>query len=116
MMDNTALRRAVRLTLIAAATSTVGLTPVYAQDKAEELEMIVVTGSRIAKRDAVAESPILTLDAEAIADSGFVTAEQFLNTMPQITPGVSSQSNNPSSNGRAFIDLRGLGSNREACR
>jgi len=112
MMDNTALRRAVRLTLIAAATSTVGLTPVYAQDKAEELEMIVVTGSRIAKRDAISESPILTLDAAAIADSGFVTAEQFLNTMPQITPGVSSQSNNPSSNGRAFIDLRGLGSGR----
>jgi outer membrane receptor protein involved in Fe transport len=111
-MDNTALRRAVRLTLIAAATSTVGLSPVYAQDKAEELEMIVVTGSRIAKRDAIAESPILTLDAEAIADSGYVTAEQFLNTMPQIVPGISSQSNNPSSNGRAFVDLRGLGSGR----
>ncbi|MCM2310616.1 MAG: TonB-dependent receptor [Steroidobacteraceae bacterium] len=111
-MENTALRRAVRLTLIAAATSTVGLAPVYAQDKAEELEMIVVTGSRIAKRDNVSESPILTLDAEAIADSGYVTAEQFLNTMPQIVPGISSQSNNPSSNGRAFVDLRGLGSGR----
>lgn len=112
MMDNTALRRAVRLTLFAAATSAVGLTPVYAQDKSEELEMIVVTGSRIAKRDNVAESPILTLDAEAIADSGYVTAEQYLNTLPAITPNLSSQSNNPSSNGRAFIDLRGLGTNR----
>lgn len=112
MMDNTALRRAVKLTLIAAATSTVGLTPVYAQEKAEELEMIVVTGSRIAKRDNIAESPILTLDSEAIAESGYVTAEQFLNTLPAITPNLSSQSNNPSSNGRAFIDLRGLGTNR----
>jgi outer membrane receptor protein involved in Fe transport len=112
MMDNTALRRAVRLTLIAAATSTVGLTPVYAQDKAEELEMIVVTGSRIAKRDAIAESPILTLTSEAIADSGYVTAEQYLNTMPQLTPNIGSQSNNPSSNGRAFVDLRGLGTGR----
>ncbi len=35
-----------------------------------------------------------------------------MNTIPQIVPGISSQSNNPSSNGRAFIDLRGLGSNR----
>ena len=112
MIDNTALRRAVRLTLFAAATSTVGLTPVYAQDKSEELEMIVVTGSRIAKRDNVAESPILTIDSGAIADSGYVTAEQFLNTLPAITPNLSSQSNNPSSNGRAFIDLRGLGTNR----
>jgi outer membrane receptor protein involved in Fe transport len=41
-----------------------------------------------------------------------VTAEQFLNTLPAITPNLSSQSNNPSSNGRAFIDLRGLGTNR----
>lgn len=112
MSDNSALRRAVRLTLVAAATSAV-MAPAYAQDRSsDELEMVVVTGSRIAKRDAVAESPILTLDSEAIADSGYVTVEQYLNTLPQVVPNLSSQSNNPSSNGRAFIDLRGLGTNR----
>ena len=113
MSYNSALRRAVRLTLLSAAS--VAVIPVHAQEsnpRGEELEMIVVTGSRIAKRDAIAESPILTLDAEAIAESGYVTVDHYLNTLPQVVPTTSSQSNNPSSNGRAFIDLRGLGINR----
>jgi outer membrane receptor protein involved in Fe transport len=75
-------------------------------------QSVVVTGSRIARIDALAESPIVTVGAEQIQQSGIVTVEQFLNTLPQITPGLSSQSNNPSSQGRAFIDLRGLGSGR----
>ncbi len=94
--------------------------PVMAQDteadaeaEAErDFEEVVVTGSRIARRDAVADSPITTIDQDTFKDSGYVTVDQFLNTMPQIVPGLSSQSNNPSSNGRAFIDLRGLGANR----
>jgi len=92
--------------------------PAIAQDTeadAEEegdLEQVVVTGTRIAKRDAIADSPITTIDQDTFRESGYVTVDQFLNTMPQITPNLSSQSNNPSSNGRAFIDLRGLGINR----
>ena len=104
------LRRAIRLSLIAAAASTAHAVPAIAQDTG--LEAITVTGTRIAKRDAVAESPILTVTNEDFVESGFVTVDHVLNTLPQIVPGVSSQSNNPSSNGRAFIDLRGLGSNR----
>ncbi len=105
------LRHAVRLTLLSAAALTA--LPAYAQDtKGEELEMIVVTGSRIAQRDAIAESPILTVNAESLQASGYTTVEQYLNTLPQVVPNLSSQSNNPSSNGRAFIDLRGLGTGR----
>lgn len=85
--------------------------PAFAQ-QASTAQSVVVTGSRIARIDALAESPIVTVDAEQIKQSGIVTVEQFLNTLPQITAGISSQSNNPSSNGRAFIDLRGLGSGR----
>jgi iron complex outermembrane receptor protein len=74
-------------------------------------ETIQITGTRIARRDAVAESPILTIGREDVTQSGYVTVEQYLNTLPQITPHLSSQSNNPSSLGRAFINLRGLGPN-----
>ncbi len=100
--------------VLAAATAMfAGAPPALAQDTtAEEGEAIVVTGTRIARRDAVAESPILSVESQEMTESGFVTVEQYLNTLPQVTPGVSSQSNNPSSNGRAFIDLRGLGSGR----
>lgn len=75
-------------------------------------QLITVTGSRFARRDEVAESPILTIGQDAMLESGYTTVEHYLNTLPQITPSLSSQSNNPSSNGRAVLDLRGLGSNR----
>ena len=106
------LARAIRLALLTgAAANGVGAvsSTALAQD---ELEEIVVTGSRIAKRDAIAESPIFTIDQSAMEVSGYVTVDHYLNTLPQITPNVSSQSNNPSSGGRAFIDLRGLGPQR----
>lgn len=95
-----------------------GAAPAYAQQAstttsdATKAQTVVVTGSRIGRIDAAAESPMVTVGAEQIKQSGIITVEQFLNTLPQITAGLSSQSNNPSSNGRAFIDLRGLGSGR----
>jgi len=109
--------RLIQLALFATSTLLLSF-PLIAQetdteaDEEEDLEMVLVTGTRIASRDAFADSPITTIDQEAFKDSGFVTVDQYLNTMPQITGNLSSQSNNPSSNGRAFIDLRGLGINR----
>lgn len=82
--------------------------PAFAQDT----QRIEVTGSRIKSTDALGESPIVTVTAEQLQQSGIQTIEQFLNNMPQVVAGISSQSNNPSSNGRAFIDLRGLGEGR----
>jgi outer membrane receptor protein involved in Fe transport len=109
-VSGSALRRAIRFTLIAAAASSaLPIAPAIAQDS---LDAVTVTGSRIAKRDAIAESPILSVEAEDMVNSGYVTLDHVLNTLPQIVPTISSQSNNPSSNGRAFIDLRGLGTNR----
>ncbi|MDO9075022.1 MAG: TonB-dependent receptor [Rubrivivax sp.] len=94
-------------------TTALGTASSYAQQATSPTaQSIVVTGSRIARIDAMAESPIVTVTSEQLQQSGIQTVEQFLNTLPQIVAGVSSQSNNPSSNGRAFIDLRGLGSGR----
>lgn len=106
-------KRNARSAAVAALIGTLGVTSAFAQEaEPQKLERIEITGSRIKKSDATAESPIVTVTAEELRQSGIVTVEQFLNTLPQVTAGLSSQSNNPSSNGRAFIDLRGLGSNR----
>src|SRR5690606_1781437 len=103
-MRNTQTGRKSLLTgasVLAAATAmfTAGGVTVAAAQEADEGDGIVVTGTRIARRDAVAASPILTVGQEEMTNSGFVTVEQYLNTLPQVTPGISSQSNNPSSNG-----------------
>lgn len=80
--------------------------------KTVKLDKVQVTGSRIVKRDNFAESPIYTVTQQDVKVSGNTAVEAYLNTLPQVVPSLSSQSNNPSSNGRAFIDLRGLGSSR----
>jgi len=109
MFKRTKIHSGVLLAL--GGTMLLGAAPVFAQ-QAPAAQTVVVTGSRIARMDAMAESPMVTVTSEQIQQSGIVTVEQFLNNLPQVTPNLSSQSNNPSSNGRAFIDLRGLGTNR----
>lgn len=82
------------------------------QDQADSIGDIVVTGSRIARQDYVATSPIATVDAQDFQATGAVTIETLTNDLPQFVPAYSSTSNNPSNGGQANLDLRGLGINR----
>ena len=88
-------------------------TPAMAQDDpgAEEGGAIVVTGSRIARRNVETAAPVQVVDSEEFALSGAVNVENVINTLPSVVPGVTSFSNNPG-NGTATLNLRGLGSNR----
>lgn len=72
---------------------------------------VVVTGSRIARPDLEASSPVAVLTADSLKAQNTVTVEQLLQVNPQFVPGEGSASNNPG-DGAATIDLRGLGSNR----
>ncbi|MEJ2515793.1 MAG: TonB-dependent receptor [Gammaproteobacteria bacterium] len=89
--------------------------PAGAQDREPEeeaatLERVSVTGSRIARPDFESASPIVTVPAEAFDETGSPTVEAALNKFPQFVPSADGTSNNPSANGRAQLDLRGLGS------
>ena len=74
----------------------------------EPLEEIVVTGTRIMRRDFVTPSPLTTLDRDDIDFTGQSMLEETLNQMPQVFPSLGRTSNNPG-NGEATVDLRGLG-------
>lgn len=86
--------------------------PALAQDEATEVEAVVITGSRIARQDYVANSPITTVTGEQVVANADVTLDTYLNTLPQVNPAGTTTSNNPGNAGRANIDLRGLGANR----
>lgn len=95
-------------------------TTVFAQDEAaggadddEEVgvEEIIVTGSRLRRRDFQAPSPITSVDKDQLQNSGQPNIEAALNQMPQVLPGINRSTNN-GSNGTAEINLRGLGSQR----
>ncbi len=82
------------------------------QDDSTDIGEIVVTGSRIARQDYTATSPIVTVDEQDFQATGSVTIDSLVNELPQFVPAVSSTSNNPSNGGQANLDLRGLGTNR----
>ncbi len=84
-----------------------------AQDDAadDEVEEVIVTGSRIAKQDFVSNSPVATVDREQFVLTNTINTEALLNSLPQTVPGLDRTSNNPG-NGTATVDLRGLGANR----
>jgi outer membrane receptor protein involved in Fe transport len=81
-------------------------------------EAIIVTGSRILRRDLDAASPIVTVSTEQFAKSSTTSLETVLNQMPQFTPDGSQfssggfQSGPTASPGAATVNLRGLGTNR----
>jgi len=85
--------------------------PALAQEDTE-VEAVVITGSRIARQDYVANSPIATVTGEQAVANADVTLDTYLNTLPQVNPAGTTTSNNPSNNGQSNIDLRGLGANR----
>ncbi len=97
--------------MIAIATSSVGVAPAMAQD-AEEEEAIVVTGTRLVRQDFEAISPITTVGAEQLELTATLTTDTLLNELPQIVPGNTRTSNNAGGEAFATVDLRGLGPNR----
>lgn len=73
---------------------------------------IIVTGSRIARPNLEANSPVAVVTGEAAVANADITLDTFLNTLPQVNPAGTTTSNNPGNGGQSNIDLRGLGSNR----
>lgn len=96
--------------MICGAFAAFAATSAHAQG--DEVQEVVVTGSRIVRQDFVAASPIATVTGDQATANADVTLDTYLNTLPQVSPAASSTSNNPSNNGQSTVDLRGLGSNR----
>ena len=115
---NRSLRRSFRHHLLASvALSAVGVTPCLAQDSsaaatAPTVEKVVVTGSRLKKRDYSTTSPVTTIGAQTFELTQTTSVERLLNDLPQLVPGNTFTSNNAGGEDFATIDLRGLGANR----
>jgi outer membrane receptor protein involved in Fe transport len=86
-----------------------------AQDDAsadDEVEEVVVTGSRLnVNKNLTAAAPILTVSKEEINIRGNTRIEDFVNVLPQVFAGQTSEVSNGAS-GTASLNLRGLGAQR----
>lgn len=119
---------AVRLrTLLQGSVAAVGLLaassfvhPAMAQTaQAAAPHEIVVTGSRIVRRDYTSNSPIVTIQSQALTNSSTVTIDNQLQQLPQFTAGTGSAASGQSETGAGFgltgaatLNLRNLGDNR----
>ncbi len=77
-------------------------------------DTIVVTGSRIQRKDYDSPSPLVTTDIDTYTASGRATVDDFLRDLPQFGPGSGDFSNdsNGGTAGRATLNLRNLSARR----
>ena len=84
-----------------------------AADVAANLDELVVTGSRIARTGYDQPTPVTVTTAQAIERSGFSNISDVLLRTPQVGVGVGSANSYYNADaGAAFVNLRGLGTNR----
>ena len=92
-------------------------TPAQAQSAAaaEDENIIVVTGSRIARPELQAASPIAIVGAAEIQNQGITNVQDLTQKLPQVgIPGLSRTNSNflTTGNGIATVNLRNLGDDR----
>jgi iron complex outermembrane receptor protein len=117
------LANAIAATL---AIPALGLQTAHAQEPSaqqQQPEEVLVTGSRIVRRDYDANSPLQTLDQSAFESQSSIALETALNDLPQFVPAAqgltqlqdqSQMTDNFTTltAGASTISLRGLGANR----
>ena len=84
---------------------------VIAQEDADDVEEVVVTGSKIKSADLYSFAPVSEVTAEDIAISGKASIGEILAELPSQGSGLSRTFNN-GGEGSVRIDMRNLGSGR----
>lgn len=100
------------LALAAIAVQSALYTPVSAAQENQNIEKIAVTGSHIRRTDMEGPSPIATIDAEQIANTGVTDLIGLFTKLPISGQGTFSTQGNSSddtANGGSSVSLRGLG-------
>jgi hypothetical protein len=100
------------LALLASPVAGLAQTATAAADAAAEDDgTIVVTGSLIKNPNLISAAPINVTTADTIQLRGSNVAEEVLREIPGIVPNIGSAVNN-GNGGASFVDLRGIGANR----
>ena len=109
----------VKFSLVSVLTLGLFSMPAFAQDSEadsdEDVEEVIVTGSRIKRTDNLnAPTPMVTLGAEQIELTGSINVYDIINELPQAGEGTSRGNTNftVNSSGLQTVNLRGLGSGR----
>jgi iron complex outermembrane recepter protein len=91
------------------ALAAAAVTPAFAQDN--QIDAIVVTGSRIPQPNLTSVSPVTTIGSADIKAQGITRVEDIVNSLPQAFAAQGAGISNGAT-GTATVNLRGLGSSR----
>ncbi len=92
--------------------TTMTFMPANAQDlSANQLEEVIVTGSRIQRLNLVSASPVTQVDAEEFKFTGTTRVEDLVKNLPQVYSNQNSTQQNGAT-GTATLNLRNLGDER----
>ncbi|MET1256463.1 TonB-dependent receptor domain-containing protein [Aliikangiella maris] len=113
---------AVRAVLLAGVSSSMMTVPTVFSAELEEGNTeaseaennIIIVGSRIKREDFDSASPIITVDAATLKQTGYTNIEDALNELPQLGIGTNLGNNGTSGTetGASFANLRSMGSGR----
>jgi iron complex outermembrane recepter protein len=78
----------------------------------QQMDEVIVTGSRLVRSDLSAPSPTTVIGQDAVQLSGDTTVESVLNELPQVSAGNNSSVNSAGGSGVLTANLRGLGATR----
>ena len=113
MQANAVLAKAVRVALIAGATSaTLSAANVIAAEDSAKVERIQVTGSRIKRTDLETANPITSISADDLSKQGFTNVQDALESLSSSTGAITTQSVHGFTPAASAISLRGAGANR----
>ncbi|MEP2652304.1 MAG: TonB-dependent receptor [Paraglaciecola sp.] len=114
MFTNSKLTKSIRVAIAAGAVSSAMTIPslAVAQEAAEAVEKISVTGSRIKRTDIESASPVTVIDRTDLEISGITDIGAFLQSIPSMSGSPIGTTTNNGGNGSVLIDLRGLGTSR----
>ncbi len=84
----------------------------HAQDQKEQVEEVIVTGSRIARPDLDSASPVSVINRDEIKVTGLTDVGDLIQSMPSMSGSPIGTTTNNGGNGSVQIDLRGMGVDR----
>ena len=111
-MTNRKLARAVKFALLGAGAIGTTATAVAQDEQPDDLEEILVTGSRIPRADIASASPVSVIDREDIQITGLTDVGNLIQRMPSMSGSPIGTTTNNGGNGSVQIDLRGMGVDR----
>ena len=114
MYNNSKVAKAIRLAMMvgAGAAAAISAPAFSADDGAEAIEKIEVTGSRIKRVDMEGANPVQIITREELVSSGITNMGDILQEIPSVAGAGTNTAINNGGSGAIRVSLRGLGSSR----